>query len=500
MRAIAVPSAATFLALVLTAPVLTAQSIATVSPSPGMSKVRIVRLSEVMGAVQMDRGVGRGFEPAIENLPVVESSRIQTEAGAAEIEFEDNSTVRVAPDSEVDFPELERTASGVPVTEVRVVRGMAYVSLVKNRNSDFTLVFGPDKKPEALRLLPASHVRLRTNAMEAQLAVLGGTVQVDGADGAITVPRKRTVSFSFTQPNHPAISKDVAPESLDKWDSQSAEYHAQKATLSAFGNAPASYGLNDMAYYGAFNNAGGCGMMWQPYFAGAAWNPYSAGVWAWYGNAGYSWVSPYPWGWMPYHYGSWSYCPGNGWGWTPGGAWNGLGNVPALSKGILPRTGSPLPHPPSGPPAAGRLTLTLVTSSPLVVSGIDRKGSFIFRQDSAGLGIPRQGLGNLRHFSQTSFRRGTASTPVYLSLDRDRDSMSGRSGAGNSQLAPMTIHRGFAPSAEMPSEADFGGMNGPGSTSPNSGGASLPSRVSAMPSGPAAGGAPRGGGAAGNPR
>ena len=71
--------------------------------------------------------------------------------------------------------------------------------------------------------------------------------------------------------------------------------------------------------------------MWRPYFASASWNPYGSGLWAWYPSAGYSWVSPYPWGWTPYHYGSWSFCSGTGWGWTPGGSWMGLSNVPGTA-------------------------------------------------------------------------------------------------------------------------------------------------------------------------
>ncbi len=495
MRTISAPNAAYILVLLLAAPALEAQTISANASPAGMSKVRIVRLSELIGAVQMDRGVGRGFEPAIQNLPVIESSRIRTEAGVAEIEFEDNSTVRVAPDSEVEFPELERTASGTPVTEVRVLRGMAYVSLVKNRESDVTLMFGPGTAPEELRLAPLSHVRLSVNEMGAQLAVLGGTVQVNGADGMVTVPHKRTVSFSFTRPGYPSVSRDVAAESLDAWDRQSTQYHERVALLSAFGNAPASYGVNDLAYYGAFNNMGGCGTMWYPYFSGAAWSPYANGVWAWYGNAGYSWVSPYPWGWMPYHYGSWSYCPGNGWGWAPGGAWNGLGNVPAVSTtGLVSRNRPQLPRPPGRPPAPGGIGLMVVMTRPLVVSDVNRKGSFIFRKDSAGFGIPREGLGNLRHFSHVSLRRGTASTPVYLSIDRDGGAMRGPSRAGTSQLAPVMIHRGFAPPPVMPSADGFIPRNAMAGGVPNMGGTGFAGRVSMAP-GPAMGaGGPRAGG------
>src|SRR5260370_9695539 len=67
--------------------------------------------------------------------------------------------------------------------------------------------------------------------------------------------------------------------------------------------------------------------MWQPCFVSASWNPYGNGAWAWYPGAGYSWVSPYPWGWTPFHSGSWSYCPARGWGWIPGRNWSGLNNV-----------------------------------------------------------------------------------------------------------------------------------------------------------------------------
>src|ERR1700678_2152203 len=67
------------------------------APSFGNSKVRIVRLSQVNGAVQMDRNTGHGFEAAMQNLPVVEGTKLKTDNGLAEVEFEDNSSLRVTP-------------------------------------------------------------------------------------------------------------------------------------------------------------------------------------------------------------------------------------------------------------------------------------------------------------------------------------------------------------------------------------------------------------------
>ena len=70
-----------------------------------------------------------------------------------------------------------------------------------------------------------------------------------------------------------------------------------------------AYGSSDLNYYGSFSNTG-CGSMWRPYFASAAWSPYDNGMWAYYPSVGYSWVSPYPWGWIPFHSGNWVNCGG----------------------------------------------------------------------------------------------------------------------------------------------------------------------------------------------
>jgi hypothetical protein len=496
MSAISVPATASVLSLLFAATALSAQtsisaeSAAGTSTAAGMSKVRIVRLSEVRGTVQMDRGTGRGFEAAMQNLPVVESSHVQTGMGVAEIEFEDNSTLRLGSDSEVEFPLLERQASGATVTTVRVLRGMAYVNLVKppTTGNDFTLLFGPEK----LALTPDSHIRLEMNDTGATLAVMNGMVEVNGADGPIAVPNKRTVTFAFAPNSQPEVEKGIASNSLDSWDKQSTDYHARAASLTAFGNTPYSYGLTDMGYYGNFMDAGGCGMMWRPYFASAAWDPYANGTWAWYPDAGYSWVSPYPWGWTPYHYGSWSYCSGTGWGWMPGGAWNGLANVPAAttSGGSF----SNFPRKPSQPPRPGESTVVAVSHGPLVSSEVSSSGSFVFRRDSAGLGIPREGLGGLSGFSHDALRRGTASTPIYLTVGPGAGTSGGRTAAQGP--APVMVHRGSAPPPAPSSDTGFSSI----ASSQSSQGASA-SQSTASSSGATGGrmgsAAPAGGGGGG---
>jgi hypothetical protein len=173
----------------------------------------------------LDRDTGRGFEPASANLPIVEHSRLRTATGVAEVEFEDNSTLRITPDSIVEFPQLERLAGGATASSVHVIKGMAYVSLVKTQGNEFNLLFGQQK----LQLPPSSHIRLHVDESEAKLAVLDGTVRIDGPSGPTDVPRKKTVTFHLQDQAQPTLAKDVAAEAFDSWDKNAAGYHAQLA-------------------------------------------------------------------------------------------------------------------------------------------------------------------------------------------------------------------------------------------------------------------------------
>jgi hypothetical protein len=375
------------------------------APVSGHSKIRIVRLSEVKGEVQLDRQTGKGFEVAMANLPVIEGERLQTGNGVAEVEFEDNSTVRVAQNSLVEFPRLELLPSGAKASSVNVVQGMVYVNLLNTKGNEFTVNAGQNK----ISLPPDSHIRLQLMKDQASLAVLHGDAMVEEPSGSTTVGKDKTLTFSLAGQTQPVIAKNITREPLDSWDQDAVQYHKSFANASSFGNSPYSYGINDLNYYGGFSS--GCGgSYWRPYFASASWNPYGSGAWAYYPSAGYSWVSPYPWGWTPYHYGSWAFCQGIGWGWQPGGMWTGLANNSFVSS---PGSGSPLPHPPTHRPTADESSLVPVNLKAVPVSGLGAHDKFVFRNDSAGLGVPRGSLGKLNSFSNQTTQRGMASTNIY---------------------------------------------------------------------------------------
>ncbi|HEY2858365.1 MAG TPA: FecR domain-containing protein, partial [Terracidiphilus sp.] len=185
-----VVGATALLSMLCLAAGLQAQTADSQSTSDKGSKVRIVRLSEVKGSVQMDRAIGRGMETAIANLPIVEQTRLQTGMGAAEVEFEDNSSLRMGPDSVVEFPKLERMPNGGTVSWARVLKGSAYVSMLKaNSKDEFDLLFGAQK----VTLPGSSHVRLEMGSGDAKLAVLEGGLKLESTTGEVDVTKKKTV-------------------------------------------------------------------------------------------------------------------------------------------------------------------------------------------------------------------------------------------------------------------------------------------------------------------
>ncbi len=444
------------------------------------SRIRIVRLSEVKGEVQLDRNTGKGFETPMANLPIVEGNKLKTGNGVAEVEFEDNSTLRVAQNSIVTFPRLELLPGGAKASSVEVMQGMVYVNLMKTKDNQFAVTFGK----ETVNLPPDSHVRLQLTPSQADLAVLHGDALVAGPAGTETVGKNKTATFNLTGDGQPEVARNVAELPMDAWDHDAVQYHKSYANASAFAGSPYSYGINDMNYYGSFINASGCGgSMWRPYFTSASWDPYGSGAWAYYPSAGYSWVSPYPWGWTPFHYGSWAFCQGVGWGWRPGGSWMGLaynGVVTPQNSLLASSQTFGRPRPPVHPPVATQSSLVPVNLKSLPASSLKNDNTFEFRSNSAGFGVPRGSLGKLNSFSGQTATHGTVSTPVFSGAAAQHG------GAGS--------YRGAESQSPSAAGASSGRSSSPGFQGPASSGMSHAS------SGISSGGAAHGGGGGGGRR
>jgi len=74
-------------------------------------------------------------------------------------------------------------------------------------------------------------------------------------------------------------------------------------------------GINDLDYYGDWQNVDNYGNAWRPR-VDSGWVPYQQGQWTNDYPYGPTWVSSEPWGYAPYHYGRWANV-NNQWYWIP---------------------------------------------------------------------------------------------------------------------------------------------------------------------------------------
>jgi hypothetical protein len=388
------------------------------------SKIRIVRLSEVQGSVQISHGGGDSLGRAFINLPVVEGTRVKTGVdGRAEVEFEDGSTLRLAPGTEIKFTLLSLASDGSKMNTAQLIAGTVYANVHANKGRDkrgdeFVLNFAR----ESVTVPDAAHFRLALEGnSRATLAVFKGKCDTTLPSEKFEVSDKHGATIRFANDLPPkaevasqssstemqaedaatgkeskdtfVIAKNFEPQPSDAWDRQQNEYHDRNlsgATRASVAS-PYSYGMSDLNYYGNFLSVPGYGNVWQPYFTGANWSPFLDGAWAFAPGAGYMWVSGYQWGWMPYHYGTWAFASPYGWFWQPG-LWNSYAAMPKVVN--APATAKIPTAPATGHQTAmvgrglssnpGEGTLKVLTITP----------------GSAGFGVPRGSIEHLNHLAR----------------------------------------------------------------------------------------------------
>jgi hypothetical protein len=415
-------------------------------PAMAESQARIVRLSDVQGSVQIDKNTGMGFESAFLNLPITQGVQVRTrDNGRAEIEFEDGSTLHLTPNSKVEFRSLGLNDAGKRVSVVNLVEGMAYVNWV-SKSDDLTLNFSR----ETVVLSQPAHFRVETSPTASKVAVFKGDVEITGPSGKVTVAKKKMVTIDAGDNDKYTLAKGIEEGPLDAWDKESLQYHEQYARNNT---SPYGYGTSDLNYYGSYQNVAGYGMMWQPFFAGAGWDPFTNGAWSFYPGMGYMYVSSYPWGWLPYRYGNWMFVPGFGWMWQPG-AWNTWTNTPRYI-GTAP-VGFRTPVAP-----AGTMQTVVVGRGGPVVSTL-APSRMVVHSGSAGMGIARGSLGNMSHLNTQVAKTGSAEirpTPQFSATGSGANSAANRGGnSGPRPSSGQTSPARMAPSAPAPRASSSSGV------------------------------------------
>jgi hypothetical protein len=319
-------------------------------------QIRAVRLSNVVGSVQIMNGAETQFSQAYPNMPLMQGSTLKTgEDGRAEIQFEDGSVVRLTPNTSAVMAVLGRNSDGNTNTEVDLLTGLSYVEMKGTANQRFVVHFGAN---EVISPAPVKF-RVSLDANPTEFAVLDGSAHLtNGTAYSVEVRANETVRFDATDSSRYFLAQGIDGDSWDQWnidrDQAMSQMAMQETHDAVVGNAnPGDPAWSDLDYYGDWYASGSGGSVWVPNGAGAGWDPYGSGYWGYYGGgAGYVWISGYPWGWLPYHCGSWSYYNSFGWGWAPGGGcgrtWypvTGIGVAPWRYRRI-PRPVSPVQHSP----------------------------------------------------------------------------------------------------------------------------------------------------------
>jgi Family of unknown function (DUF6600)/FecR protein len=106
-------------------------------------------------------------------------------------------------------------------------------------------------------------------------------------------------------------------------------------------------GLNDLDYYGDWQNVAGYGNAWSPR-VDSGWVPYQQGHWTNDYPYGPTWVSSEPWGYAPYHYGRWANA-NNQWYWIPDAGNTTPAYAPALVGFVNLNDGNQIGWVPLGP-------------------------------------------------------------------------------------------------------------------------------------------------------
>ena len=86
-------------------------------------------------------------------LPIFPSRREQLRTrdnGRAEVEFEDGSTLRIIPNTTVEFSRLGLSDAGQRISTVDLVEGRAYVNWLGKSGDEFTLNFSQERYADQL--------------------------------------------------------------------------------------------------------------------------------------------------------------------------------------------------------------------------------------------------------------------------------------------------------------------------------------------------------------
>ncbi len=270
----------------------------------------VARLSIVQGDVNVKLGSTGELVAAAVNAPLVAQDHVQTSPGSrAEVEFDSANLLRLAPNTDAGFADLEYHRYQVQLGQGTVIYRVLRDSDAQAEIDTPSIAVHPLQQGEyRISVLDDGTTQITVRAGQAEILSPRGSQRLDA--GHTTLVRGNPSDPEFQS------SYEIARDQFDDWcagrdrdllASQSYNYVNRDV-----------YGADDLDAYGNWVPSQ-YGQVWSPRPPVPDWSPYSYGQWSYVDDYyGWSWVDNAPWGWAPYHYGRWFWNSGYGWCWWPG--------------------------------------------------------------------------------------------------------------------------------------------------------------------------------------
>lgn len=233
------------------------------------SRVRMVSVTYISGTVRLNN------QSVTINTPIIEGNVLSTSTESlAEVRFEDGSTMRLGPETEVTFSQLARLSSGNAITRVDLDQGEAEF-FVEKPSAGFLAV---DVHNKNILFKHSGRYRiLSINSDPLELAVWKGMAEVHDHESGqnVEVEGKETFTLAANDPQQYDLQEGVAADELDRWSQSRDNYLSANSPSNGNGFiSPSSgfvgYGFGDICqtnfYWGSpyFFYSG------QPYWFAAA--------------------------------------------------------------------------------------------------------------------------------------------------------------------------------------------------------------------------------------
>jgi hypothetical protein len=270
--------------------------------------LRLSRISYLEGDVSTQRLPDVDWSAASINMPLEPGDRIYTgRNGRLEIEFDDDSVLRLAENTDIEILSLDER-----IVQVRMLLGLATLTVASG--VDFEI----NTPAAAFNAVSKGSYRFEVNE-DGDTDAIVRKGRIEAANNAFARAVESGTRL-HVRAGGEALYSVARYEERDAWDEWNDRRTVDRRAYASRRYLPSTVyiGAADLDRYGRWVNVSNYGWAWVPYSVDVYWSPYSVGRWCYRPRFGWTWVSYEPWGWLPYHYGRWHQSSSFGWVWLPG--------------------------------------------------------------------------------------------------------------------------------------------------------------------------------------